>query len=89
MPTPKRRYLIRTPRHRGKPFVGPDFCGAVRTNKRDAIRFAKMLAQSWATHTPVRNRRISVYSVIAGWRPTLLYQCHADRKTGKIVSEIL
>ena len=81
---PKRYYLIRTPALRGKSFE----YGERSTNKRIAIATAKSIAGYWH-ETPVRNRRISVYTVEPGKRPTLLYQCHADRKTGKIVSEVL
>lgn len=81
-----RYYLIRTPAHRGKPFTE---AGLVYGNKRIAIAQAKAVANDWSEITPVRDRRISVYTVDPGKRPTLLFQCHADRKTGKIVSEVL
>jgi hypothetical protein len=93
MPTPKRYYLIRTPAHRGRPFSrhprAPLANGSHHGNKRIAIAFAKRCARGWHDRTPVRNRRVSVYTIDPGKRPSLLFQCHADRKTGRIVSEVL
>jgi len=90
---PKRYYLIRTPEHRGRPLVtlGIESCGIVRGNKRDAIRAAKLAANSeqLRNRTPVRNRRVSVYTCEPGQRPSLLLQIHVSRKTGHFVMEQL
>ena len=85
----KHYYLIRTPRHRTLPLTARNCSGVKRNNKRLAISFAKKLAGDWKDVTPVRNRRMSVYTVHRGERPSLLAQYHADRRTGKIVSEVL
>ena len=82
---PKRYYLVRTPYHRGRVLTA----GLYHSNKRGAIARAKSEAYEWRHHTPVRDRRVSVYTVNPGQRPTLLYQCHFDRRSGKIVSEVL
>ena len=88
-PTPKRYYLIRTPQNRIFPLTARSLTGTVRNNKRLAINWAKVQAHIYRHRTPARDRRISVYTVDPGKRPSLLFQCHADRKTGKIVSEQL
>jgi hypothetical protein len=85
MPTPKSTYLVRTPADRRFPITAGQRFG----NKRLAIKRAQTLAGEWRYFTPVRDRRISVYIRERGLRPSLLYQCHADRKTGRIVSEVL
>jgi len=85
----KRYYLIRTPdmRRRSRRSIR----GITRTNKRDAIREAKLQANSeqLRNRTPVRNRRVSVYSCEPGQRPSLLLQIHVSRKTGHFVMEQL
>lgn len=87
MSTPKRYYLIRTPRTRSKAarYVSP----LRSSSKRHAISSARRIARLYKLRTPVRNRRISVYTVDPGKRPSLLFQCHWNRTTGKIVSEVL
>jgi hypothetical protein len=82
---PGRYYLVRTPKDRQQPMP----YGTIKGNKRDAIGAAKSFARRWASCVPVRDRRISVYTVDHGQRPTLLFQCHVNRRTGKIVSEQL
>jgi hypothetical protein len=84
-----RYYLIRTPLDRARPLTARHCNGAKRANKRVAIDYAKSLAVGFRKQTPVRNRRISVYTVDPGKRPTLLFQCHASRTSDKIVSEVL
>ena len=85
---PTRYYLIRSPDHVGLPFTG-DRAGIRRHNKRDAIAIAKHEARVFVRRTPVRARRVSVYTVEDGKRPTLLYQCHVDRRSNRIISEEL
>jgi hypothetical protein len=88
MPSPTHYYLIRSPDHVGLPFTG-DRAGIRRNNKRDAIATAKAEARIFVRRTPVRARRVSVYTVEDGKRPTLLYQCHIDLRNDRIVSEEL
>jgi len=62
----------------------------LHTRKREAIAHAREIAR-WnfrdrADRTP---RRVSVYVIDPGKRPSLLFQCHVSRKTGRIVSEVL
>lgn len=82
---PGRYYLVRTPQHRKQPMP----YGEIRGNKRDAIGFAKAQAFVYRTCVPVRSRRVSVYTVDFGKRPTLLFQCHWSRTDKRIVSEEL
>lgn len=87
----KRYYLIRTPDHarmrKGATIYGP---GYHRTSKRDAVSTAKFMAKAYGAESGgPRARRISVYVVDPGKRPSLLFQAHYSRKLSRIVVEEL
>jgi hypothetical protein len=81
-------YIVRTPQHRK---AGRNkFDGFRRTNKRDAISLAKFMARTWMNEgRTVSARRVDLYTIERGWRPTLLFQCHWSRKFKRVISEEL
>ena len=81
-------YIVRSPAHRREEPNNLRFGVHMRV-KREAIELAQRCALALQDRTPVRNRRVSVYFHDEGKRPSLLYQCHVNRKTGRIVSEVL
>lgn len=84
-----RQYVIRTPAHRGTS-IGSKVVGFRRSTKREAISLAKWLAGHWMDEgKTIPQRRVSVYVLEGGKRPTLLYQAHWSRKFKRIISEQL